>query len=167
MSTSYVSSVQHTLVFYIPRIMLPETKLGFAAVAGIASHHIIFIHGEWHMQAPKVLCVYLIIAATIFIEESSCGVNKPGRGVGRALQIICTYGMSLFTSLVFYRIMFHRLRRFPGPSWAAISKFWHVVQCLRSSSQNHLILHELHKQYGDFVRTGKDRFISNLRGFEE
>lgn len=145
--------------------MLSETKLGFAAVAGIASHNIVFIHGEWHMQAPKVLCIYLFIAATIFIEEFCFGGDKAGRSLGEALQIIGTYGLSLFTSMVIYRIMFHRLRKFSGPSGAAISKFWHVVKCLQSSSQNHLILDELHKQYGDFVRTGKDRFIPTLRGF--
>lgn len=158
----------HTgLLFCIFTTILPETKLGFAAVAGIASHNIIFIHGEWHMQAAKVLCMYLIIAATIIIEESSFGVTRPGSSMGRALQIICTYCMSLFISMVLYRTLFHRLRKFPGPSGAAISKFWHVVKCLRSSSQNHLILDELHKQYGDFVRTGKNRFIFNLRGFKK
>ncbi|KAL8754101.1 MAG: hypothetical protein Q9184_005223 [Pyrenodesmia sp. 2 TL-2023] len=52
------------------------------------------------------------------------------------------------------RRFFHRLRHFPGPWTAGITKFWHVYHC--ATSQNHLLLDRLHGQYGQFVRTGPE-----------
>ena len=51
-----------------------------------------------------------------------------------------------------YRVFFHRLRNFPGPVLASVSKFWHVAHCL--DSKNHILLERLHEEYGDFVRIG-------------
>ena len=48
--------------------------------------------------------------------------------------------------------MFHPLHHFPGPALAKVSKLWNVAHCL--GSKNHLLLDGLHKEYGDFVRTG-------------
>ncbi|KAL8651746.1 MAG: hypothetical protein Q9210_003077 [Variospora velana] len=53
-----------------------------------------------------------------------------------------------------YRKFFHRLRHFPGPWMAGITKFWHVYHC--ATSQNHLLLDRLHDEYGQFVRTGPE-----------
>ncbi|PVI04480.1 cytochrome P450 [Periconia macrospinosa] len=61
---------------------------------------------------------------------------------------------SLFSSIGVYRVFFHKLRSFPGPYLARVSKLWHVWKCVKSRSRNHLILDDLYKQYGDFVRTG-------------
>ncbi|KAL9134417.1 MAG: hypothetical protein Q9175_004399 [Cornicularia normoerica] len=66
--------------------------------------------------------------------------------------ICTTYLASLFASIITYRTMFHRLRHFPGPALAKVSKLWHVAHCL--DSKNDLLLEGLHQEYGDFVRTG-------------
>ncbi len=63
-----------------------------------------------------------------------------------------TYFGSLFFSIVVYRVFFHRTRHFPGPKLAAVSKFYHTLHA--TDSRQHLFLDRLHKQYGDFVRTG-------------
>ncbi|KAL9593418.1 MAG: hypothetical protein Q9179_005896 [Wetmoreana sp. 5 TL-2023] len=47
--------------------------------------------------------------------------------------------------------LFHRLRNFPGPRFAAVSKLWHIWQC--RDSRNHLVLEDLRRQYGSFVLT--------------
>ena len=41
-----------------------------------------------------------------------------------------TYAGCLAGSVLLYRVLFHRLRGFPGPKLAAISKLWHVYELL-------------------------------------
>ncbi|KAJ5931968.1 hypothetical protein N7516_006457 [Penicillium verrucosum] len=48
--------------------------------------------------------------------------------------------------------MFHRLKHFPGPKLAAVTKLWHVWKC--RDSRGHLVLQEWYEKYGEFVRTG-------------
>ncbi|KAK2591112.1 hypothetical protein QQS21_011200 [Conoideocrella luteorostrata] len=77
-----------------------------------------------------------------------------GSLVAAALLTSATYLVSLFTSILFYRIFFHQLTKFGfnGPLHMRTSKLWHVWHCRKS--QNHLFLDDLNKKYGDFVRTG-------------
>jgi tryprostatin B 6-hydroxylase len=134
----------------------PKTILLATAFSGVATHVFIFSHGEWHMQAPLIFRFYITLALLITIFA----ISKDGvQGAGTSSAVIITYALSFFVSMGFYRAVLHRLRKFPGPFWAGISKFWHVAKCIRSSSQNHKVLDKLHKKYGDFVRTGKIAFM--------
>jgi hypothetical protein len=130
----------------------PTTILVATAFSGVATHVFIFNHGEWHMQAPLIFRFYTTVAFIFTIFS----LFKDGvQGAGTSSAVIVIYGLSFFASVGFYRVALHRLRNFPGPFWASISKFWHVAKCIGSSSQNHKVLDKLHKKYGDFVRTGK------------
>lgn len=66
---------------------------------------------------------------------------------------------SLAVSTVVYRLFFHRLRNFPGPFGAKVSKFygWYMSRNL----QYHFEVEKLHKQYGDVVRTGNTAVSSS------
>lgn len=139
------------------------TKIILAAATGIASHNLLFIHGEWHMQAPRLLRIYLVLTLFACMEELRYSSGSAAERLEGALLLIGVYALSLLASLVVYRTIFHRLRNFPGPFWARVSKFWHVEKCLSSSSQNHIVLDELHKKYGTFVRTGNSD--PSVRGF--
>ena len=134
--------------------MLLSKQFILAAATGVASHNCIFIHGEWHMQAPVLLRDFLFLAVAACIGEIYLGDGGPSRNILDALLVICTYAVGIFASIVAYRTLFHRLKNFPGPWCARVSKFWHAKECIRSSSQNHLVLDKLHSKYGDFVRTG-------------
>ncbi|KKY13964.1 putative cytochrome p450 [Diplodia seriata] len=59
---------------------------------------------------------------------------------------------TLVTSTIIYRLFFHRLRKFPGPLGAKISKFYSLY--LSRKIQYHFEVEKLHQQYGDVVRTG-------------
>ena len=131
-----------------------STKLILAAATGIASHNLLFIHGEWHMQAPRLLRIYLVLTLITCVGELRYSTGSAAERLGSALIIVGIYALSLLASLVVYRTVFHRLRNFPGPFWARVSKFWHVEKCISSSSQNYIVLDRLHKKYGNFVRTG-------------
>lgn len=60
----------------------------------------------------------------------------------------------LLTSTSIYRLMFHRLRNFPGPWGAKLSRFYAFSMVKASDFKYHLHVESLHRQYGDFVRTG-------------
>ncbi|KAL4902350.1 hypothetical protein BDW74DRAFT_169559 [Aspergillus multicolor] len=117
---------------------IPPAAIG--ALIGLAAHHALFIYGEWHTQAPTILVSHLAIFAYLVITSET------------GWQLILSYLLTLFTSILTYRIFFHRLRHFPGPFLASTSKIWHVWQARHST--NHFFLRDIQREYGDFVRTG-------------
>lgn len=131
-----------------------------AAVAGVLAHQVIFKHGEWHMQAPLLCQLFGIGTSAVMLIVSL--VKGPVTGVTFGSAIASIFTSALFASMLVYRCFFHRLRQFPGPTLARASKFWHVWNCIKSGSQNHMVLDGLHKKYGDFVRTGMPPLITCL-----
>lgn len=124
-----------------------------AAILGIVSHWTYYIRGEHHMNAPALGRLYLGTSLTIFVAElclSGCTFIQAWKNVS---IITGAYSSALFASMTVYRLLFHRLRSFPGPYSARVSKIWHSWQARYST--NHLLLEDLRKQYGTFVRTGR------------
>ncbi|KAL4799122.1 cytochrome P450 [Aspergillus venezuelensis] len=119
-----------------------DPEFFLAAAVGVAVHLTAFNRGEWHLQAPWILIVHVI-------GFSIWSVVSPST----AAQAIAGYLVALYSSILTYRVFFHRLRHFPGPFAARTSKLWHLWK-LHSGHQNHFLLADLHARYGDFVRTG-------------
>ncbi|KAL2813351.1 benzoate 4-monooxygenase cytochrome P450 [Aspergillus cavernicola] len=117
---------------------IPHAYIG--AVVGLGAHHGLFIHGEWHIQAPFILVAHLI------------GFLYLALMIATGWQIISGYLLALFSSIAIYRLFFHRLKHFPGPFLASTTKIWHVWKARNST--NHFFLKRLQREYGDFVRTG-------------
>ena len=132
--------------------MASQAELLAAGAAGLLCHQFVFIHGEWHMYATSLLKILLTSFAIITAVEFVCQGLPFASALAASGGICSTYLSSLFASIIVYRTMLHRLRHFPGPTLAHVSKFWHVIHCL--DSKNHLLLETLHQRYGDFVRTG-------------
>lgn len=110
------------------------------AALGLGLHHGLFIHGEWHVRAPQVAACHLgYFTALVLISDN-------------AYWMTAGYLLAMFSSIVIYRVFLHRLKDFPGPLWARISKIWHAWKARHR--QNYLLLAKLHHEYGDFVRTG-------------
>ena len=130
-------------------------KLCIAAGAGIVSHHLVFKKGEWHVQAPYLLGAYLAsLPSLAVLEELGFRNGNISRSLSAATLILLFFTFALFSSIVIYRTLFHRLRHFPGPKIAAVTKLWHAYHCM--DGKNYIFLQTLHQQYGDFVRTGID-----------
>lgn len=128
-------------------------EIALAAAAGICSHSFLYIKGEWHLVAPHLLRAYLLLSVLILGLQGiyhHCNVQAT---IIDTMTVIGAYAITLFFSMTTYRVFFHRLRKFPGPFLAKVTKFWHVFHTL--NSQNHALLNDLHGKYGDFVRTGK------------
>ena len=140
--------------------MQQETKLCIAAAAGILSHILIFIRNEHHVQAPQIFRVFLLLSLLLFIGEARIWSLSDSIQAARASALlVLSYSASLFTSIIIYRLFFHQLRNFPGPIGARITKFWHVGKLLRQP--NFKVLDDLHRQYGDFVRTGSHLYYQS------
>jgi hypothetical protein len=126
----------------------------YAAAAGALSHWTYFVHGEHHREAPQLLTLSVAIPILAYLglwNFTPLGAAQAGT---LTAELVGSYSTALWTSILLYRVFFHRLRRFPGPFMAKASKLWHVWK-LAPRSDNFIQLDKLHKQYGDYVRTGK------------
>ncbi|KAI0835198.1 monooxygenase [Hypoxylon sp. FL0890] len=71
----------------------------------------------------------------------------------RLAVLISSFNVSLFSSMVIYRLFFHRLKRFPGPLDVNISRLFSTLRVAKNA-QYYKVLARLHEEYGDFIRTG-------------
>lgn len=124
-----------------------------AIFAGFLAHQLVFIHGEWHLRGPKVAVLHAIACILLYATNILFSHQSPLRELVQTIYLVTYYLLSLFTSIAVYRLFFHRLKDFPGPRLAALTKLWHVWKC--RDSRGHLVLQTWHDEYGEFVRTGK------------
>lgn len=124
----------------------------YGTLAGLVAHHGIFIRGEWHMSAAKIVQFHAIAGAFIlYLSASTSGSFT--QACSELNWLALYYFLSLFSSITIYRKFFHSLSRFPGPPLAAVTKLW---QCFHArDSRNHLLMQKLHEKYGRLVRTGE------------
>ena len=125
----------------------------FGVSTGLASHLLFYIRGEHHMHAHVLFYVYITLAFGIFQYQLFDLRYELSEALTTTAVIILSYLAALFASMIVYRVHFHRLRSFPGPRLAKVSKFWHVYQARHS--MNHHLMERMHSQYGSFVRTGE------------
>ena len=128
----------------------------YASILGLLAHQLVFIRGEWHLQAPVLLLLHILLAIIFVGAEVQLDPLGGGSTTESLICIIC-YLISLFASISIYRLYFHRLHNFPGPRLAVLSKLWHVWQC--RDSRNHLLLERLHREYGPYVRSGMENLV--------
>lgn len=129
------------------------TLVLIGTVAGLFAHHGLFIWGEWHLATTRVIFghIALVVAAWRYsLRHESAATLLEHTHV--CLLFFGSYIISLFSSIIVYRLFFHRLRHFPGPRLAAASKFWHVFKSIDGT--NFRLLEDMRQQYGNFVRTG-------------
>lgn len=122
-------------------------------LAGIAVHQAIFIRNDWHLQAPSIALVHLLLSLCYPLYQAYHARDIDLLPLGlQTLGYGSAYLVGLLCSMLTYRLFLHPLCKFPGPRLAAASKLWHVWKC--RSSLGHLVLEDWHQQYGPFVRTG-------------
>ena len=123
-----------------------------AVFIGVASHLTYFIRGEHHLGSLWLLALGLfspIISSLVLIVHL-------GKSIQYATILVSalwwSYFAGLFGSMLVYRAFFHRLRTYPGPFMARLSKLWFVAHTLDLKAYKKY--KELHATYGDYVRTG-------------
>lgn len=79
-----------------------------------------------------------------------------------AVTTFSTYLITLCLSVVAYRLSpFHPLAKYPGPILARVTKLWSVRKAV--GQKQHLIYKKLHDRYGDVVRVGETRALSDAK----
>jgi len=151
-----------------PTTWTPVEEAAIAAISGVPSHLCFFIYGEHHMQAPILFRLYIVLFLILLYVEITVKEQDIFPGIKEAFKVFSTYVLSLLTSILIYRKFFHRLRRFPGPVMAGVTKLWQTAKTL--DSQNHILLDSLYEKYGDFVRTGETSpscFVNSCSDLDE
>lgn len=130
---------------------MPILSVG-AATAGFLSHILYFIHGEHHKEASFLFTVFLLLPPISCLILTRFWQLSFSYAVQLTATSMTSYLGALWTSMMIYRSVFHRLRRFPGPPLARTSKFYHCLKL--GKMDNFRKLAGWHGEYGDFVRIG-------------
>ncbi|KAL2851910.1 cytochrome P450 [Aspergillus pseudoustus] len=119
---------------------------------GTATHQCIQ-KSEIDNQLRVILTAYLVGVFGVYagyIHYFSFGWL---RAAASMILASCSFNLGMVASILVYRAFFHRLHHFPGPFMAKLTRLSAMMRSLERT-QYHLDLEEMHRQYGDFVRTG-------------
>ncbi|MCJ1464976.1 hypothetical protein MMC07_003591 [Pseudocyphellaria aurata] len=135
----------------LANFIVENAVIASSLVLGLLSHWLYFIRGEHHLHA--LLFVKLFFWLPILSCLSLVLLRVPfARAVQLTASVAAAYLGALWTSIIIYRTLFHRLHHFPGPALARTSKLYHVAQL--GQMKNFRQLAAWHQRYGDFVRIG-------------
>jgi len=148
LQTSFINDVSRMMAHHNI-----EIEMLVASVTGLLSHWFIFISGEWYLRATSLLKFYLFSYCFIIFGEASLRRVQWQQGLVSSTNICGVYAISLWGSMVIYRLFVHPLHNFPGPVLARTTELWHVARCC--NSRNHILMEQMHENYGSFVRTGR------------
>ncbi|KAF2444061.1 cytochrome P450 [Karstenula rhodostoma CBS 690.94] len=117
----------------------------FITNSGECDHHV-------HLLVPGGTLLFEALVALEYVADPRVF------SLFQAFQVVATaatvYLGTLTASIVIYRAQFHRLRKFPGPFAARITKFDTISRVL-PDCQLYKVIEGLHKKYNtDIVRTG-------------
>lgn len=132
-----------------------NTILALAALTGATAHATLYRHGEWDLEAHRVVISYiLVLAGAITLQNSNVldnlGVLAPPHW---AVKVVGCHILGIYISMLLYRGLFHRLSKFPGPTFAKLSNFYVTFLSARRFKL-HREIEEFHRRYGDYVRIG-------------
>jgi len=122
-----------------------------AAICGLLAHWLYFIHGEKDGKAFRIIIAHLnceVLLSAYLVRY--LGISKAFLSFNTVINL-CYFG-ALFLSIVIYRLAFHRLRHFPGPLGAKITKGYGLWMARNVKFGEELC--KLHDIYGDAVRVG-------------
>lgn len=138
---------------------LAQDKGPLLALAGVSAHLFYWIHGERGNKAARLwlYSTFIVNTAVLFITLNSQGTWWSSSAwifsIGTVSVLNICFYIPLFTSVLIYRAFFHRLHPFPGPFSLKLSKFVAAYQNVEKDRDFERVWN-LHKQYGDIVRTG-------------
>jgi len=131
------------------------TIFATAAVSGVIAHQILFRRVEVDTHPLLIFFFFLgapLVVSFILQNYSTCYAEF-ARSLG--FLLVATFLLSLGTSILVYRAFFHPLHKFPGPFRGKLTKLWALTQAAKTGLRWYHVDYELHKKYGDYVRTGK------------
>ncbi|CAI6065999.1 unnamed protein product [Clonostachys chloroleuca] len=140
-----------------------QATAGVSALLAVLSHHVVFRPYEIDGAAWELVFGYIGSCVALFFLYILVAGYSFLTAVGRTLLVSSSYNVTLLISILVYRAFFHRLRGFPGPFNARLSRFYafsKVAKTVRGCED----VQKLHAQYGDFVRIGPREVSINRPG---
>ena len=136
---------------------LPQAALISASI-GVLSHYLFWIRFEFDTFFYKIAGAVVILQPLTLLA-----LQINGLGMLQSIVILSVlegcYCVALFSSIALYRLFFHPLRKFPGPFWARLWMWWKVSK-FAEEERGYLVVHELHRKYGEVVRTGRAQLLN-------
>jgi hypothetical protein len=138
---------------YLGAIMTYYLHYFVPCFLGVLSHLVYFRNGEHHLYSLLYLKTALISPCVVLIALRIFGAYGSETLV-HVLRLQLLYMFSVWLSMLFYRSSrFHRLSQFPGPLLWRLTKFTQSLTNLNMVGMKNL--ERLHREYGEYVRTGK------------
>jgi hypothetical protein len=147
-------AIFHTIMEEPPLSVLFATTV----LLGVSAH--LFLFKRVEVDSQPLIIAGLFLGAPFFVSYilSHYSAQYAKHSLKTAFSLLGCFTSSLGSSILLYRAFFHRLGKFPGPFLAKLSKFWALRQTIRTGMKWYQVDVELHKQYGDYVRTGIDHW---------
>ncbi|KAH6879524.1 benzoate 4-monooxygenase cytochrome P450 [Thelonectria olida] len=123
---------------------------------GIILHLSLFRHGEWDLYTTKLVVALAATQALLtyyLMHYQNDGPVLPLQALTAASKFVFTLMTGVFSSILVYRMAFHRLNTFPGPFVARLSNLFGTSLWLKNY-QVYNEIQKLHNKYGDYVRVG-------------
>lgn len=108
------------------------------------------------VQFKEPYLIHVVLLAFAFpplLTAFFVSAGKPlASAAGYTTLALSIYASLLTTSILLYRVFFHRTAGLKGPKLAPLSKLWYGI--VSAGGHIDLRVRELHHQYSDIVRTG-------------
>ncbi|KAL4993614.1 cytochrome P450 [Aspergillus recurvatus] len=127
-------------------------QLAAATVLGLLAHWGCFVHGEHDLAAANVAHFHALVPVLICFLKYGFEELLWHESIQQTGILFAVYIIALFSSIVAYRIFLSPLKHIQGPLLWRVTKLTHLWE--RARRRNCDILNDLHKRYGDIVRTG-------------
>lgn len=145
----------HSLTFDLLTCILgSKATWEFSRAAGVGAfvHLALLKNLEVELFMYQFLVLYLISPLLLGTLYLSKGLMVQDILI-RVTAITSGFTSGVLTSIFIYRVFFHRVRRFPGPFLAKITRFHGLYVSIRHSKYHEKVFN-MHEQYGRIVRTG-------------
>ena len=117
------------------------------------------------VSTTKAIAAYIAGNALLGLVLKVLGLREASEVLLHILVVNSSYLSSLILSTLIHRAYFHPLKSFPGSRLASLSKLYEAY--LNWHGRNAFTVRDLHRQHGDFIRTGPDELsISNVDAVE-
>ena len=134
-----------------------------AACAGLFTQRMVSEIPE--VSTTKAITAYIAGNCILGLVLKVCSHHRAYEVALHIFSANSSYLSSLVLSTLIYRVYFHPLKSFPGSRLASLSKLYEAF--INWHGGNGPAVRDLHRQHGDFIRTGPDELaINNVEAVE-
>lgn len=130
------------------------TTAASAAGLGLLFHQTVIRNVELDVYMYHFLFLFIVALAGLASTYLALTDLTILQALSRVALVAISFDTGLFFSIGIYRLLFHRLRKFPGPLGAKLTRFYTVSKAAKNV-QYYKEVEKMHEKYGDFIRTGE------------